>query len=364
MNDLTAERQAHLVRIARKSFDDITLDDVRALVGMAQLRLGPSFQRRVDLWMQTCFGSEIAADRAERNHRFLEEALELVQSCGTPRDDAHALVEYVYGRPTGETLQEAGGVMVTLAALCLAHGVSMNTAAETELERVWGKVDLIRAKQAAKPRGSALPVYVEPGNLDALRYRYLRSRDLDTIADGGVFAGTTPRNMVLSGGDLDRAVDDAMGQQVVPPLDPWDMIERLRREEGHTVTLLCDNPDFEGPGAAVLCCGAWTLWNDRRFTGDTVIEALKVAVAAMEHYDAMPNLLCQTCNVPISNGIYCDGCAEVAPRFEPAPVAAPLGFCPKCGAPGISREKRPNGNDTCEHGDIYPSVQALVPARK
>ena len=47
--------------------------------------------------------------------------------------------------------------MVTLAAYCLAHGLNMHTAGETELERVWTKVEKIRAKHAAKPKGSALP---------------------------------------------------------------------------------------------------------------------------------------------------------------------------------------------------------------
>ena len=38
--------------------------------------------------------------------------------------------------------------MVTLAALFLAHGIDMHSAAETELARVWTKVEQIRAKQA------------------------------------------------------------------------------------------------------------------------------------------------------------------------------------------------------------------------
>jgi hypothetical protein len=47
--------------------------------------------------------------------------------------------------------------MVTLAALCLAHGLDMHDAAETELARIWTKVEAIRAKQAAKPKHSPLP---------------------------------------------------------------------------------------------------------------------------------------------------------------------------------------------------------------
>ena len=36
----------------------------------------------------------------------------------------------------------------------------------------------------------------------------------------------------------------------------------------------------------------------------------------------------------------------------------PYGTCPKCGAPGVSRDRRPNGNDTCEKGHTYPSNSA------
>lgn len=117
----------------------------------------PAFQARVNAWMQACFGPEISSDKIERNHRFLEESLELVQACGCTASEAHQLVDYVYGRPVGERNQEVGGVMVTLAALCLAQGMDMQQAGETELARVWTKVEKIRAKQAAKPKHSPLP---------------------------------------------------------------------------------------------------------------------------------------------------------------------------------------------------------------
>ena len=118
------------------------------------------FQARVQPWMMACFGAEISADKQERNHRFLEEALELVQACGATASEAHQLVDYVYGRPVGDKHQEIGGVMVTLAALCLAQDEDMHAAGETELARIWTKVDQIRAKQAAKPKHSPLPQHV------------------------------------------------------------------------------------------------------------------------------------------------------------------------------------------------------------
>ncbi|MFM0608627.1 hypothetical protein PQR05_29275 [Paraburkholderia sediminicola] len=118
----------------------------------------PAFQSRVAPWMMLCFGAEISADTEERNHRFFEESAELVQACGMKREHAHALVDYVFDRAVGERTQEVGGVMVTLAALCLAQDIDMQDSGETELARIWTMVDAIRAKQAAKPRGSALPV--------------------------------------------------------------------------------------------------------------------------------------------------------------------------------------------------------------
>lgn len=115
------------------------------------------FQQRVQPWLLHCFGAEIAGDKVERNHRFLEESLELVQACGCTQSEAHQMVDYVFGRPVGEPGQEAGGVMVTLAALCLAQALDMHAAGETELARIWPLADKIRAKQAAKPKHSPLP---------------------------------------------------------------------------------------------------------------------------------------------------------------------------------------------------------------
>ena len=48
---------------------------------------------------------------------------------------------------------------------------------------------------------------------DAARYRWLRARDLETICQGGVFAGMTPQNVILNGQDLDAAVDATLAAQ-------------------------------------------------------------------------------------------------------------------------------------------------------
>jgi hypothetical protein len=107
--------------------------------------------------MTACFGPVISADVTERNHRFLEEVLELVQSTGCTTSEAHQLVDYVFNRSIGDPNQELGGTMVTLVALATANGLNMDTAAETELERNWQMIEKIRAKWAAKPKFSPLP---------------------------------------------------------------------------------------------------------------------------------------------------------------------------------------------------------------
>lgn len=84
------------------------------LLSAHQMVAPASFQPRVQPWLMACFGEMIASDREERNHRFIEEALELVQANGCTQSEAHQLVDYVYGRPVGELPQEVGGVMVKI----------------------------------------------------------------------------------------------------------------------------------------------------------------------------------------------------------------------------------------------------------
>ncbi|WP_065091522.1 hypothetical protein [Rhizobium leucaenae] len=117
------------------------------------------FQGQVDDWMVKCFSREIAEDIPERNHRFLEEALEFVQSTGATAQEAHMLVDYVFSRDIGEPAQELGGTMLTLAALSNAIGFYMETAGIIELDRVNRPevIEKIRAKQLTKPASSPLP---------------------------------------------------------------------------------------------------------------------------------------------------------------------------------------------------------------
>jgi hypothetical protein len=114
-------------------------------------------QARVAEWMAKTFTPEIIRDIAERNHRFLEESLELAQSLNCTQKEAHMLVDYVFGRPIGEPKQEVGGAMVTLAALCNAADMDIGRCFDDEMQRCWLNIERIRAKQKSKPPSSPLP---------------------------------------------------------------------------------------------------------------------------------------------------------------------------------------------------------------
>lgn len=129
-------------------------------------------QTLVRRWCVRAFGQEVADSHRERNHRFLEEALELCQSLGCSQEDAHVLVDYVYGRPQGQPGQEVGGVMITLAALCGAHThLSMDVEARSELARINRPevLEKIRGKQAAKQR--EIPTSPLPGQVACAVYQ-------------------------------------------------------------------------------------------------------------------------------------------------------------------------------------------------
>lgn len=61
------------------------------------------------------------------------------------------------------------------------------------------------------------------------------------------------------------------------------LIDKLRFDEGDSVTILCDNPDFNGqPDRVIVVNGAWTDWQDRRFGADTLVQALRAAVGSRQ----------------------------------------------------------------------------------
>ena len=109
------------------------------------------YSKRVDEWLLSTFGEKVTINAEERNLRFLEEALELLQSLGLSKDQLISMINYVYSRPVGNPNQEVGGVFICLLALCNTHSIDLFKSFEEEITRCWNKQDIIRSKHANKP---------------------------------------------------------------------------------------------------------------------------------------------------------------------------------------------------------------------
>ena len=58
----------------------------------------------------------------------------------------------------------------------------------------------------------------------------------------------------------------------------WDYIRKLTEQEAYAVTIVHDNPDFNNlPNCIVFLNGDCTGYQDKRFHGDTRLEALQQA---------------------------------------------------------------------------------------
>lgn len=71
------------------------------------------------------------------------------------------------------------------------------------------------ARQNYGPQISAAADEIERLNIDFTRYQWLRARDINTVNQGGIFAGQTPQNIVINGEDLDKAIDQAIAKEVI-----------------------------------------------------------------------------------------------------------------------------------------------------
>jgi len=107
-------------------------------------------QRQVYDWTLRCFGN-IAIDLEERATRQLEEAIELAQCEGLPRQLCHSLIDYVYSKEPGKANQEVGGIAITLLAYCEAKGLDADECEVAELNRILSKTsEHFRERQNAK----------------------------------------------------------------------------------------------------------------------------------------------------------------------------------------------------------------------
>ena len=95
---------------------------------------------------------------------------------------------------------------------------AMNDQLQADLTERDEQIDALRQGMKGDYDLDAWLAFVEEApllRLDAGRYRWLRSRDLEAISQGGVFAGLTPDNLVLNEETLDQAIDAAMAPDFV-----------------------------------------------------------------------------------------------------------------------------------------------------
>lgn len=107
------------------------------------------------------------------------------------------------------------------------------------------------------------------------------------------------------------------------------LINVLRADEGDSVEILSDNPDFNGqPNCAIVCCGDWTGWLHKRFAADTLLDALSMAM--VEKSLPSPRKVIATSNghhwIERFNLVCCRDCGFVRRADDQnAPCKGPVG---------------------------------------
>jgi NTP pyrophosphatase (non-canonical NTP hydrolase) len=111
-----------------------------------------SAQQRMSALCHAVWGDACATSVLERSQRFLEEAVELVQTAGMSREQAHTMIDYVFGRPTEKDVsKELGGAAVTLLVLSEALDVDLETAVLRDFRRIEANATAMREKHLLKP---------------------------------------------------------------------------------------------------------------------------------------------------------------------------------------------------------------------
>lgn len=119
-------------------------------------------QIKVANWVKEAFGLQQARSVEYRGLRFVEEAIELAQSCSCKKETLHRLIDHIYSRPAGELFQELGGVGLTLLALASAAGLSADWAEQAELERVLSKpLEMFKKRNEEKDQMRFVPTLPE-----------------------------------------------------------------------------------------------------------------------------------------------------------------------------------------------------------
>lgn len=109
-------------------------------------------QYRVNGWLRACVGDEVTNDLTERNNRFAEEAIELLQACGYSYAQLVAMADHVYAKEAETDIaKEAADVLICLAPLATARNIELGEAVSGRIDENWDRINLIREKNRNKP---------------------------------------------------------------------------------------------------------------------------------------------------------------------------------------------------------------------
>lgn len=149
-------------------------------------------QKQVSQWMRETLDKEndeagLTTEQKikERALRFLEEALELVQTCELSKAQIYKLVDYVMDRPVGRFDQEIGGTMVTLYALAGQCLSDVEDATNREIERI--NTPEIRLKVVARQHEKRQALSVKTCNAIITMDAHGRQKECGKIAKYKVY---------------------------------------------------------------------------------------------------------------------------------------------------------------------------------
>lgn len=121
-------------------------------------------EMRVWEWVYSRIGAR-GCERKERAMRLFEEAVELCQAEGLPKEDVLRQVEHVFARPVGDPIQEGSGVAVGILGWCASVGVRFYDIAIAEILRIEAKpMEEIRGSLARKHDAGLVTYAREQGN--------------------------------------------------------------------------------------------------------------------------------------------------------------------------------------------------------
>lgn len=102
-------------------------------------------------WTVKAFGPDHANSKPQRATRFIEEAIELYQTCGGDQAMLHRLVDAVFDKPPGDILKELGDVGLTLLTVAEISGFDADFAeASVVADALVQDPEIMFARNAAK----------------------------------------------------------------------------------------------------------------------------------------------------------------------------------------------------------------------